>query len=178
MEANGIGLNIDTFTSIYLFLKSELGGGLDGLFDDVLSIVDFTQEQKKKVKLFMTLLDKKQDKWVTNDAPMLGFIAGVLIYAFAICPNVTERLCEILEHIEKRVQQDDLSENEYLTSSKWIMQLKKIHEALGSLPVTEKSASGDWIERDGKKMLFLAYEYDLPEGFNLRYDTRTEVRSQ
>ena len=178
MEANGIGLNIDTFTTIYLFLKSELGGGLDGLFNDVLSVVDFTEEQKKKVKLFMTLLDKKTDRWITNDAAMLGFIAGILMYAFAICPNVTERLCEILEHIEERVQQDDLTEKDYLTSSKWTMQLKKIHEALGSLPVTEKSASGEWIERDGKKMLFLGYEHDLPEGFNLRYDTRTEVRSQ
>ena len=47
----GLGLNINTFTTIYLFLKTELGGGLDGLFDDVLNVVDFTEEQKKVEKI-------------------------------------------------------------------------------------------------------------------------------
>lgn len=170
----GLGLNITTFTTIYLFLKTELGGGLDGLFDDVLSIVDLTAEQKKKVKLFMTLLDKKQDKWVTNDAGMLGFIAGIMMYAFAICPNVTERLCEILEAAEEKTRQDDLTEEEYLIATKSLMELKKIHEAINTLPVTEKSAEGEWIEKDGVKMLLLEYAHDLPEGFNLRYDIRSQ----
>jgi hypothetical protein len=172
----GLGLNINTFTVIYLFLKTELGGGLDGLFDDILNVSDFTEEQKKKVKLFMTLLDKKQDRWISNDAGMLGFIGGMIIYAFTICPNVTERLCQILEDTEAQVQQNKLTEEQYLTATKSLMELKKIHEALQVLPVTEKSPSGEWIERDGKKMLFLEYEHDLPEGFNLRYGT--EVRSQ
>jgi hypothetical protein len=165
----GIGLNINTFTTIYLFLKTELGDNLGELFDDVLSFVDFTEEQKKKVKLFMTLLDKKQDRWVSNDAGLLGFIGGIMIYTFSICPNITERLCEILETAEAQVQQDDLTEDEYLTATKSLMELKKIYEAIKVLPTTEKSATGEWIERDGIKLLFLEYEHDLPEGFNIRY---------
>ena len=155
-----------------MFLKTELGG-LDGLFDDVLSIIDFTEEQKKKVKLFITLLDKKQDRWITNDAGMLGFIAGIIIYSFAICPNITERLCELLESAEKISQENGYCENDYLNASNAIMDLKKIHDGINTLPIKDKSATGKWIELDGVKLLSLEYETDLPEGFNLRYGSET-----
>lgn len=148
---------------------------LTNAITNCLELLDVDINTRERILLTIKMLD--DEKWVTNDAKIMGFVAGALVFLYKNLPyqKITEIIADSLEDVEECKKYGIFTEKQYLIQCRNLIKFAFLHQDIRKLNIDTINAIATWENNDGKKMLNLKFPiyfddicYDDPQYWNIK----------
>lgn len=111
---------------------------------------------QKVILAFKTLND---EKWVSHDANVMGFLASILIMAFKLIPSsrINQIITDSLEDIEDCKSLGIFTEKTYLKHCRYLIHFAVIHQNIQQFHIDEMTPKSSWILQSRSNLLHLKF---------------------